>query len=315
MPIRFINGEDRRVNQLVILIYGAPNVGKTTLALTANNPALFDFDDGGYRAGNRKGKKMLPVTDWRELESLNKDDMAGFDTIVIDTVGRCLDVMAADIIRNNPKTGVNGTLTLQGYGQLKSKFKAWLDSMRSYGKDVVLVAHGSEESRGEETVERIYVTGGSKQEVYQQSDLIGFLFIEEKQRRLSFDPSQNTYGKNVGLPNYVVLPAERKPHTLADIIKEAKLKINDQAVEDQEEHERLVGIRKWMEGLPGTAEAFNAEIKSMVETNAGVTDRHMIVEVGRSKGLLFDRKNSKFQDPEPPETQETQQETQAATFI
>ena len=79
--------------------------------------------------------------------------------MVIDTVGTCLDRLAADIIAKDPKKGNAGVLTLQGFGVLKGRFKTRLDAVRGFGLDMVLVAHGSEEQRGDETVDRAKTKG------------------------------------------------------------------------------------------------------------------------------------------------------------
>ena len=132
--IKFIDGAEVPVGNLIVVIYGAPCMGKTTLALTAEDVGLFDFDGGAYRAGNKAGKAILPVKSWQDVAAITADDLKDFKTIVVDTVGTALDHLSADIIRADPKNGPGGTLSRNGYGVLKSRFAGWLAGLKSDGK-------------------------------------------------------------------------------------------------------------------------------------------------------------------------------------
>ena len=130
------------------------------------------------------------------MTSITAEDLAEFKTVVVDTAGRALDVLSADIIRRNAKMGRGGALTLQGYGQLKSEFTAWLKMVKSMGKDVVLIAHSSEDKSGDDLIERLDVQGGSKGEIYKSADAMGRLNMINGKRILNFNPSDTSFGKN-----------------------------------------------------------------------------------------------------------------------
>ena len=49
------------------LIYGQPGLGKSTLALSAPNPVLFDFDGGVQRVNGAFQCPTLPVMSWEEV--------------------------------------------------------------------------------------------------------------------------------------------------------------------------------------------------------------------------------------------------------
>ena len=52
--IKVYSQQDDLIYQgLNILIYGDPGIGKTTLANTAPNPLVLDFDRGSHRASHR----------------------------------------------------------------------------------------------------------------------------------------------------------------------------------------------------------------------------------------------------------------------
>ncbi len=149
MPLKITSANDPiKVERLNMVIYGPPGVAKTSLAFTASKPLLLDFDNGSRRAANRKN--VVLVSQWSDVASMRAEDLASFDTVIVDTAGRALDTLTADIIRKNPKHGRGGALTLQGYGELKSQFTAFLRLLHSFRKDVVLVTHMDEQRSGDD---------------------------------------------------------------------------------------------------------------------------------------------------------------------
>ena len=143
------------VERLNLCLYAPPGIGKTSLAFTASNPLLLDFDQGSHRAANRKD--AVRVSSWDDVAGITADDLAGYDTVIVDTAGRALDILSADIIRKDPKKGYGGSLNLQGYGVLKAQFTAFLKLLNGFGKDVVLIAHMDEQRNGDEVIERLDV--------------------------------------------------------------------------------------------------------------------------------------------------------------
>src|SRR6185437_7497650 len=194
--LRIVKAEEplliERVN---MCIYSAPGLGKTSLAFTADDPLLLNFDKGAHRAAVRRD--TAPVDSWKDVAGMTKEDFDPYKTVIVDTAGRCLDFLTVDIIAGNPKLGYSGALTMQGYGQLKSRFTAWLKLLNSFGKDVILVAHMDEQRSGDDIIERLDVQGGSKGEIYKSVDAMGRILIDNRNRRmLDFSPRQNSFGKN-----------------------------------------------------------------------------------------------------------------------
>src|SRR5690349_4129126 len=102
------------VDRLNLVIYAPPGLGKTSLAFTAGAPLLLDFDGGSHRAVNRKD--TVQVGAWSDVSAITAEDLAPFKTVIVDTAGRALDAITADIIKTDPKGHKNGALTLPGYG-------------------------------------------------------------------------------------------------------------------------------------------------------------------------------------------------------
>lgn len=215
------------VNTLCFTIYSQPGLGKTSLAFTASKPLMLDFDKGAYRAVDRKD--VVQVNDWRDVASINAADVAEFDTIIIDTVGKALDFLSQDILRSNSKLGYGGALNQQGWGQLGVRFSAFLKMLRGFGKDVVLISHMDEKSDGDQIKERLKISGGTKDLVLTDSDVIARISIYNKERHLVFSPTETSFGKDPANLVDIGLPDASAPEfgdCLASIIAQIKDGLN-----------------------------------------------------------------------------------------
>lgn len=254
MPLKITRSSDPiAVERLNLVIYGPPGLGKTSLAFTAADPLLLDFDQGSHRAGNRKD--IVRVESWNDVASITADDLTPFKTVIVDTAGRALDSLTVDIIAKNPKHGRGGALTLQGYGELKSRFVSFLKLLNSFGKDVVLVAHMDEQRNGDDVIERLDVQGGSKNEIYKAADAMGRLVITNGQRRLLFSPTDAAFGKNPGqLPPLDIASVDDPAFAdiLASVIEQTKGKLNELSAEQQQ----TVAEQEWFRtNLPNVNDA------------------------------------------------------------
>lgn len=214
LRMRIIRSTDTiPVEHPVFLLCGQPGICKTSLAYSAKDPFLLDFDNGAYRAANRRD--TWPIQTWDDVRDLmeHPELLAGFSTIAVDTVGRCLDLMTADIIRETPKYGRDGGLTIQGFGVLKGRFRTWITELRAMGKDVLLIAHAKEEKDGDVTVLRAEITGGSYGEVMKVADFVGTIYINGKNRMLDFNPNERWIGKNPASWSAIRIPPADKALT------------------------------------------------------------------------------------------------------
>lgn len=247
MALRIIKAEEQiLVERINLCIYAQPGVGKTTLLQTAEAPITLDFDRGIHRAANRKDH--VPISCWGDVTAMTPDDLAPYKTVGVDTAGRALDFLSADIIKVNPKAGRgDGSLTLQGFGTLKARFSAWLKMLNTLGKDVVLIAHMDEQRSGDELIERLDVQGGSKGEIYKSVDAMGRIFIKDKKRVLDFSPRENSFGKNPANLEVMEIPnPQANNHFLDDLIAHIKGRMNEMSAE-QQSVQKLVD--EWAEAI------------------------------------------------------------------
>jgi len=277
-----------RVERLNMVVYGPPGLGKTSLAFTAEAPLLLDFDNGSHRAINRKD--VVQVSSWADVANITADDLAAFKTIIVDTAGRALDAITADIIRTDPKGHKNGALTLPGYGTLKTRFITFLKLLNSFGKDVVLIAHMDEQRNGDDLIERLDVQGGSKGEIYKAADAMGRLSMINGKLLLRFSPSDAAFGKNPGQLPPLDVPHADSPDFdgfLGRVIQQTKDKLNELS----EEQKAAAEEQQWFrDALPKINEAGNLNDLISRATVGGTACKALLHKRAEEIGLHFDKK-------------------------
>ena len=228
MPLKITKADEViEVRQICMTIYSQPGLGKTSIAFTADNPLLLDFDAGSYRAVDRGD--VVQVSAWDDVASIRMEDLADYDTVVIDTVGKALDALAQNIIKGNPRLSYGGALNQQGWGQLGVRFGAFLRNLRGHGKDVILLAHMDEKADGEVIKERLKIPGGSKDVVVADSDVIARISIYNKQRQLVFSPTETSFGKDPARLGMMPVPDASNADyrtCLGDVVRKVKEGLN-----------------------------------------------------------------------------------------
>jgi hypothetical protein len=192
-----LNFDDVRFN---VLIGGYPGIGKTTLGLSAPKPLLLDLDKGISRVNAKFRKDASEVETYEELlDDLNNSDLSDYETIVVDTGGRLLDLMKSWAIRKEPKNGqTDGNLTLKGYGVVGKEFMDFVNNIKyKFHKHCVVIFHAKEEKDGDLTKLRILVEGQSKDNVWQPMDLGGFIEVIGNEHKIGFTNCERYFAKGV----------------------------------------------------------------------------------------------------------------------
>ena len=199
------------VKTIKMLVYGQPGIGKSTMALSAPNPVLFDFDGGVQRVNVAFQCPTLQVKNWEEalqaLEELRSGEVP-CNTIIIDTAGKMLDFMSDYIMRNDSKMRMrDGSLSLKGYGARKVMFVNFLREVSMMGKNIVFVAHEREDKDGETKIVRPEIGGSSAGDLMKELDLVGYVQAVGSDRTVYWTPQEKFYAKNTcNLPAWQKIP-------------------------------------------------------------------------------------------------------------
>lgn len=199
------------VTTIKMLVYGQPGIGKSTMALSAPSPVLFDFDGGVQRVNVAFQCPTLQVKNWEQaLQALDELKGGGVtcQTIVIDTAGKMLDFMSDYIMRNDSKMRMrDGSLSLKGYGARKVMFQNFLHTVASMGKNIVFVAHEREDKDGDTKIVRPEIGGSSAGDLMKELDLVGYVQAIGNDRTVFWTPQEKFYAKNTcNLPAYQKIP-------------------------------------------------------------------------------------------------------------
>ncbi len=214
MALNIIKTTDAiQINQVKIMLYGQPGVGKTSCGFTADAPFLFDFDKGAHRSDFRKDS--LRIESFSEVSNVGAiaDDLKPYKTIIIDTIGQCLEYIIADMLKTDPKLGrKDGAPTMQGYGTLKTIFSKWIKQLMLLNKDIIMISHDKEDKDGDFRIVRPDITGGSYNIITREADFIGYMYKKDELSILNFNPTEKSIGKNssdfkaIQIPDFKTIP-------------------------------------------------------------------------------------------------------------
>jgi len=294
MPLKITKASDPiEVRNITMCLYGVPGLGKTSTAFTAEKPLLLDFDHGAYRSKNRGD--VVQIESWSDVTSITQADLAAYKTLVVDTAGRALDCLTADIIDSgkDPKARA-GSLTLQGYGVLKGQFISWLRLMRSFGLDVILIAHSDEQRKGDELIERLDAQGSSKNEIYKSADVMGRLYLAGQKRVLNFSPTDTAFGKNPAqLAPLEVPDFAQAPGFLAGVIGSIKTSLNQLSAEAQAQQAL---VTTWNERIAAAATCadFDALVAKATEEKAPKEIGVKLAKASKAKGFAWNRETKAY---------------------
>lgn len=195
---------------LKMMIYGQAGMGKSTLALSAPKPLLLDFDNGVKRVNNAHlddNVGIVQVGTWQDVLNLlsnEREAMAAYDTIVVDTIGKMMDfIIAYRCGSRSPR--------IQDWGMINNDFKVFTQLLSELKKNIIFVAHRDARKDGEQTVFVPSLREKNYNSIVTELDLLGYLEMRVEngvvRRTLTFNPTDRNDGKNTcNLPGVMVVP-------------------------------------------------------------------------------------------------------------
>ena len=128
------------LKEYVILIFGIPKVGKTTLAAQFDDPLFLSLEPGTkslsvYRTEIKKWKNFTET-----IEELEKEKDR-FKTVVIDTFAKlhdlCLEGVCKELGVDHPADAPYG----KGFNMVDQEFNKWMNRLTLSGRGIVLLCH------------------------------------------------------------------------------------------------------------------------------------------------------------------------------
>ena len=295
---------------VIIVLYGTPGSGKTSVATTAENPLLIDTDRGFDRATQRVD--TLTANTWADIETA-KADMASYKTVVVDTAKACLDDYLADhVINLNYKLKTN---TIKRFGEMADQFKAFVNDLRKNGSDIVFVCHDKETAEGDVIRHAPDCTGQSKDLLLRIADQVGYLSVINKQRCISFEPTDRIVGKNVAQLPLMVVPDAATPefHSfMASVIRSVKESIHSKSEAQRAANELLEKLRTQLAKVETDDEA--AALMTACKELPQILKQPFFKEIMTAltaKGFTYDA--GKFSLPQPKDEPQEKKKTSKKT--
>lgn len=262
-----------------VLIAGYPGIGKTTLGLSAPKPLLIDVDFGINRTMASVRKDYIQPESYEELLNDLKGDLSDYETIVIDTGGKLLELMKAYVIKNDIKNAKkDGTLSLQGYGAVGREFTRFMNYIYfELRKHCVIIFHAVEEKQEEETKLRILVEGSTKNTVWQNVELGGFIEMRDDKKTIGFNNCERYFAKSsFGIKgNYTIpeLNGTQQNDFLTKLFEQANKNIQEESKVFEEERKQYQEVINKYEPIVESMTAENAnEVMDLIKN----IDNHIL---------------------------------------
>lgn len=211
-----------------MVLSGQPGLGKTTLALSAPDPLLFDLDNGIARV-RAEHRKLTTIDETYEelLSDMQTEEYKACKSVIIDTGGSLVQLMQPWAKTQDAKAARDGRAM---YGVIKREFDRLTASIRNDKKNCIIVFHTTETQKGDLTVTRLSCEGSSKDIVWTPADLGAHMFMLGQKRVIGFSPTEEYFAKSCfgisGIREIPTLKPGDKNDYLTRLFDEARANIN-----------------------------------------------------------------------------------------
>lgn len=218
--------------KFMAIISGQPGLGKTTLALSAPKPFLFDTDNGVARVKAEHRCPTSTVSSYEELlEDMRSEEYRAAETIVVDTGGTLVQLMKPWAKKQDTRASKNG---MAMFGVIKQEFDRLCYQIRSQDKKhLVVVFHTTEQVKGDTIQTRLSCEGSAKDIVWTPADFGGHMYVENRSRMIGFSPTDEYFAKGCfGITGTIPVPTLQpgQPNVfLSNLFQTAQQLISEEA--------------------------------------------------------------------------------------
>ena len=293
-----------------MILYGSPGVGKTTLALSAPNPILIDFDRGMSRVRTQHRKTSIFCDTYEDvLTDLESPAVKDFQTIVVDTGGSFITYLQDWAMRSDPKVNKqkNGAISLKGFGAVKQEFSRFTGYVKdTLNKNLIYVFHSMEQMDKDGNPQvRLMCEGAAKNIVWTPCDFGGYVQMIGNQRVVCFTPEQEYFAKGChGIKGQMVVP-ELGPNDennfISRLFDKAKANIAAEAeayAPIKAQYEAVMEtVRKMLESVTDaeSANKVSADIQALAHASTSLKESSkMLKDKAASIGLVYSKSAAGF---------------------
>lgn len=308
--------EPVKIQGVIVTLYGSPGARKSSLAMTAPNAVLYDFDAGIHRVSPEYRTDYIGnehLRNWSDVVAFfNSPEALQFRSHVFDTTGQMINFIAEDLIRTNPKMRkADGGITQNGWGVIKQKMADFLASAKAKGINIIFVAHDRESKEDETTIIRPDIAGSSLGMIMKMSDLVGYVQVKNGKNVVCFSPTENYYGKNsCDLPPIMEIPdrkADPKRKFMEEILNLFRNNVNNMSHLNEAYNTLMQGFEQRIQSMttPEDAVAISEDINAANHIwGSKLVLRGLFSEKLKELGLKYNTATSQFEAVAPKE-QET----------
>ena len=297
-----------------MILYGPPGIGKTTLALSAPDPILIDFDHGISRVKAQHRKATMVCKTYEEvLSDVERPEIASFRTFVIDTGGSFVTYLQDWAMRTNPAQNrqKNGALSLKGFGAVKQEFQRFTGYVRDVmRKNIIYVFHSDEQKdKDGNPIQRLLCEGAVRNIVWQPCDFGGYMQMIGTRRVISFTPETEFFAKGCyGIEGQREIPTLRQTDTndfLTRLFEEARSNIeadNESFAPVREQYKQTMqSVRNALDAITDAQTATDAAyyVASLTHVLTSQKEaRALLKEKTDSIGLKWNKETGKYEAQE-----------------
>lgn len=300
----------KREQVFVLVEYGSPGMGKSTLGQSAPEPVTFDFDDGMHRvAANHRGNYIIIEKYEDALQALQLPEVQEAKSIVIDTGGALINYLKDYVMRTKPGTQLsNGDFNgLKGFGYVKSEFESLVHRIKNLmHMNLIIIFHSNEVTmRDGTTAVRLQCEGSAKNIVWNMADFGGFMQMSGGKRTITFTPSDEFFAKGChGISGTYSLPElgeNDKNEFLSKLFEKARQNIEQENITSNEKrtaYDAVMDEVKAMVDAVDDADSATAAAHELPNLPHALTSKAeasaMLAKKASSLGLVWDRQIKRY---------------------
>ena len=296
------------------IIYGAPGVGKTTLALSSPNPVLIDFDHGVSRVQAQHRAPTIMCANYEEVQGdIHSKEINSFETVVIDTGGSFVTFLKdwAFRTKQDARTKSGEFNNMKGFCYVKSEFSTFADYVKTVlNKNVIFIFHSTEEKDKDGSVtQRLMCEGSARNTVWNSCDFGGYVQMIGRERKICFTPTQEYFAKGThGIVGEISIP-ELTPGVPNDFMTKLFAKARKSIVAENEANKQAIAkyeevlatVREMLEQVTDVQTA-NLAAKNIPTLEHVLTSKRessvLLKNKAKELGLVYDKERGCYAAPE-----------------